>query len=316
MIYLFGPVPSRRLGRSLGVDLVPAKTCTFDCIYCEVGPTSHRTLKRREYQIEAIIRELEDYLKDPGVAPDFITLAGSGEPTLNLGLGRIIGAIKQLTTIPVAVLTNGSLFFDPEVRRQLASAEVVLPSLDAAREKTFQTINRPHPRLSLEKVVSGLEAFRREYAGQIWLEIMLLKGLNDGEADLAALRQAIGKMAPDKVQLNTTVRPVVEDYARPVSPQEMAAIAAFLGEGVEVIAAFDRAPVRSGDTRDADFLEMLSRRPMTAQDLARALGLPLTQVRKRLAHLQNDGLISCDRYQNQGFYRSQPHDTCNLRPQP
>lgn len=316
MIYLFGPVPSRRLGRSLGVDLVPAKTCTFDCIYCEVGPTSHRTLKRREYHTEAIIRELEDYLKDPGAAPDFITLAGSGEPTLNLGLGRIIGAIQQLTTIPVAVLTNGSLFFDPEVRRQLRAAQVVLPSLDAAREETFQTINRPHPRLSLKEVVSGLEDFRGEYAGQIWLEIMLLKGLNDGEADLTALRQAIARIAPDKVQLNTTVRPVVEDYALPLSPQEMAAIATFLGEGVEVIAAFDRAPVRPGDTRDADFLEMLSRRPMTAQDLARALGLPLTQVRKKLAHLQNDGLISCDRYQNQGFYRSQPHDTCNLRPQP
>jgi wyosine [tRNA(Phe)-imidazoG37] synthetase (radical SAM superfamily) len=313
MTYLFGPVPSRRLGRSLGVDLIPPKTCTFDCIYCEVGPTSHLTLKRREYRTGAILRELEEYLQDAGEAPDFLTLAGSGEPTLNLGLGRIIGALKELADIPVAVLTNGSLLFKPEVRRELKRANIVLPSLDAGLEETFRTINRPHPRLSLEKLLLGLEAFRREYDGQIWLEIMLLQGLNDGEADLTALRRAITRVTPDKVQLNTTVRPVVEDYALPLSTAAMTAAASFLGGNVEVIAAFNGASVRPGAISDADFLTMLARRPMTAEDLARVLGLPLSEVQHRLARLQDGGLISYDLYQDRGYYRRQPQEACNLR---
>jgi wyosine [tRNA(Phe)-imidazoG37] synthetase (radical SAM superfamily) len=281
-----------------------------------VGPTSHQTLKRREYHTDAIIRELEDYLAGPARALDFITLAGSGEPTLNLGLGRIMEAIQGMTDTPVAVLTNGALLGLPEVRRELAPAEVVLPSLDAAREETFQAINRPLHGFTLAKLEEGLEAFRREYGGQIWLEVMLLRGLNDLEAELTALRRAIRKIAPDKVQLNTAVRPVVEDSALPLSPEEMAAAAAFLGEGVEVIASFSQAPVTPEPRSDGAFLEMLSRRPMTAPDLARALGLPLPQVRQRLRHLCESGLISYNLYQDQGFYRRQVQETCNLRPQP
>lgn len=314
MAHLFGPVPSRRLGLSLGVDLVPRKTCPYDCLYCEVGPTTHQTLERRWYHVDAIIRELGAYLEAPWPVPDFITLAGSGEPTLNLGLGRIIGAIKGFSAMPVAVLTNGALLAVPEVRRELAAADLVLPSLDAAREETFKMINRPLPGLSLGLVLSGLQAFRRDYAGQIWLEVMLLKGINDGEADLAALRQAIGRIAPDKVQLNTAVRPVVEDAARPLTLPEMAAAAAFLGAGVEVIAACDRSAAGPGRISDAVFLEMLGRRPMTAPDLAQALGLPLAQVLRRLKQLCESGLISRDLYQDQGFYRSQSPETCNLRP--
>lgn len=306
MTHLFGPVPSRRLGRSLGVDLMPLKTCPYDCLYCEVGPTTHQTLKRRQYHAEAISRELADYLQGGlGLEPDFITLAGSGEPTLNLGLGRIIAAIKEMTATPVAVLTNGALLYQPQVRRELAGADVVLPSLDAAREETFKTINRPLPGLSLTKVLAGTKALRREYPGQIWLEVMLLKGINDEEADLVALRRAIQEIAPDKVQLNTAVRPVVADAARPLTPEEMAAIAAFLGGTVEVIAAFDRPPAAPGTISDTVFVEMLCRRPMTAGDLARALGLPLSLVRQRLQHLCESGLISCNFYQDQGFYRSQ-----------
>ena len=149
MGHLFGPVPSRRLGRSLGVDLIPPKTCPYHCIYCEVGPTTCQTGERFSYQTEAIIEEMADYLKDPGVRPDVITLAGSGEPTLNQGLGRIIREIKAMSQIPVAVLTNGALLYLPEVRRELAAADIVLPSLDAAREETYRAINRPLPELSL-----------------------------------------------------------------------------------------------------------------------------------------------------------------------
>ena len=214
MSHLFGPVPSRRLGRSLGVDLVPRKTCPYDCIYCEVGPTTRQTITRLDYQADEIMAELTAYLHQGPPPLDYITLAGSGEPTLNLGLGRIIRHLKALTGTPVAVLTNGALLYLPEVRDELQAADLVLPSLDAAREESFRAINRPLPDYPLSRLIEGLEAFRREYAGQIWLEILLLQGLNDSEADLEALRRALRILAPDKVQLNTAVRPGVEDYAR------------------------------------------------------------------------------------------------------
>jgi wyosine [tRNA(Phe)-imidazoG37] synthetase (radical SAM superfamily) len=303
MSHLFGPVPSRRLGLSLGVDLIPRKTCPYDCIYCEVGPTTRPTLKRFHYQAPAILRELAAYLERPDRRVDFITLTGSGEPTLNLDLGRIIGAIKSMTATPVAVLTNGALLYQPEVRRELAAADVVLPSLDAAREETFQKINRPVKGFTLAQLLAGLTACRREYRGQFWLEVLLLKGVNDSEAELTALRQVLAALGPDKVQLNTSVRPVVEDWARALTPEEMEAAAAFLGPRVEVIASFKGCSRPSAAWSDADLVEMLSRRPMTAADLAKVLGLPLAVVQEKLRHLEEAGRISHDLYQNQGFYR-------------
>jgi wyosine [tRNA(Phe)-imidazoG37] synthetase (radical SAM superfamily) len=304
MSHLFGPVPSRRLGRSLGVDLVPPKTCTFDCLYCEIGRTTHLTRRRQPYRVEEIIRELEDYLAAPPSALDYVTLAGSGEPTLNQGLGEIISAVKRFTDTPVAVLTNGSLFYLPGVRAEVADADVILPSLDAGREETFRRINRPHPELSLELVVSGLKALRREYPGQIWLEIMMLKDLNDREEELTALQGLLRELAPDRVQLNTAVRPVADRAAQPLTKEEMNAVARFLGEGIEVAAASGEvSPERLG-LKDRDLLEMLARRPMTAGDLAQALGLSLAQVRERLGRLLKSGLVSRHMHREQDFYRS------------
>ncbi|MCX5891260.1 MAG: radical SAM protein [Deltaproteobacteria bacterium] len=305
MSHLFGPVPSRRLGRSLGVDLVPRKTCPFDCIYCEVGPTTNQTETRLEYQADSILAELAAYLRQGPPELDYITLAGSGEPTLNLGLGRIIRRIKALTGVPVAVLTNGALLYLPEVRRELAAADLVLPSLDAAREETFRAINRPLPGYPLSRLIDGLEACRREYTGRIWLEILLLKGLNDSPEDLEALRRTLTHLAPDKVQLNTAVRPGVEDYARPLNLAEMGAISGYLADGleVEVIAAGNGAAKPAVACDDAVLVEMLARRPMTAADLARVLGLPLPLVRQRLLHLCETGQVAGQPYCDQEFYR-------------
>jgi wyosine [tRNA(Phe)-imidazoG37] synthetase (radical SAM superfamily) len=303
MAHLFGPVPSRRLGRSLGVDLIPPKTCPYDCLYCEVGGTTCQTRERFPYQTDAIIEELTGYLKEPNPRPDVITLAGSGEPTLNQGLGRIIREIKANSQIPVAVLTNGALLYQPEVRRELAAADIVLPSLDAARAETYLAINRPLPELSFESLLEGLIAFRREYRGRFWLEVMLLKGINDTEAELALLRRALAEIAPDKIQLNTAMRPGVEAAARPLDAAEMAAAAAFLGGPVEVIAAFCREDIVGLPCQDEDLVEILSRRPMTAPDLSKALGLPLVQVVARLKRLQDSGRISHNHYHDQEFYR-------------
>jgi wyosine [tRNA(Phe)-imidazoG37] synthetase (radical SAM superfamily) len=305
MAHLFGPVPSRRLGRSLGVDLIPPKTCPYDCIYCEVGPTTRQTRQRFTFQPETIIGELENYLKDTPAPPDVITLAGSGEPTLNLGLGRIISAIKEISHIPVAVLTNGALLYLPEVRQELAAADLVLPSLDSAREETYRLINRPLAELTLDSLLQGLKALRREYRGRIWLETMLLAGLNDTDEELTLLAQALKEIAPDKIQLNTAVRPVVKAYARPLDKAEMERAATFLGGPAEVIAAFNRADMTPLPCQDEDLVEMLSRRPMTAAHIAAALGLPLVQVVARLKSLQDSGRITHDRYHEQEFYRHQ-----------
>ncbi|MBW1917552.1 MAG: radical SAM protein [Deltaproteobacteria bacterium] len=303
MEYIFGPVPSRRLGLSLGVDLVPLKTCTFDCIYCELGRTVHKTMERREYHPAAvIIQELQSYFKQAEILPDYVTLAGSGEPTLNVGLGEIIKAVKRITRVPVAVLTNGSLFFLPEVREDLLQADLVLPSLDSASPGIYRAINRPVAGLELEQIIAGQEAFRKAFQGQIWLEILLLRGINDDQAELEKLRHVIARLRPERVQLNTAVRPVVEDYAVPLSPEQLRAAAAFLGEGVEVIAEFDPATHAKLALSDADFLETLARRPMTAQNLAEILALPLPEVLKRLNQLKNRGLISYSVHHHQGFY--------------
>jgi wyosine [tRNA(Phe)-imidazoG37] synthetase (radical SAM superfamily) len=304
MSHLFGPVPSRRLGLSLGVDLIAPKTCTYDCLYCEVGRTTHLTRKRRPYRVAEIIRELEDYLADPPAPLDYLTMAGSGEPTLNAGLGDIINAVKRLTTTPVAVLTNGSLCYLPEVRAEMATADVILPSLDAGREETFRRINRPHPALTLELVASGLKALRREYAGQMWLEIMVLKGLNDSEEELTSLKGLLREIAPDRVQLNTAVRPVADPSARALTREEMDAVAAFLGGGAEVVAAARAAAPERLGVEDRDILEMLARRPMTARQVAQALGETLDQVRLRLGRLAKSGLVHRDVHQDQDFYRS------------
>jgi wyosine [tRNA(Phe)-imidazoG37] synthetase (radical SAM superfamily) len=254
--------------------------------------------------VAEIIRELEDYLGSPPGPLDYITLAGSGEPTLNLGLREIIAAVKSLTKTPVALLTNGSLFHLPEVRAEVAGADVILPSLDAGREETFQRINRPHPGLSLDLVVSGLKALRREFAGQIWLEIVMLRGINDQPEELTAIKGLLRELSPDRVQLNTAVRPVADKSAQALTREEMAAVANFLGEGAEVVAAAHRVSPERLAVKDRDLIEMLARRPMTAGDLAQALGFPLAQVREHLGRLVKSGLVCRDVHQDQDFYRS------------
>ncbi len=304
MKYLFGPVPSRRLGFSLGVDLIPPKTCSLDCIYCEVGRTTHLTRRRAEYYPSAeIIGEIEEYVDQAPRLPDHITLAGSGEPTLHSGLGTIIRAVKKLTPVPVAVLTNGTLLADVDVRQELQAADVILPSLDTVSPELFQKINRPTPGLTLEYLLEGLARLREEFSGQIWLEVLLLKGLNDTPDELAKLREAIRRLRPDRVQLNTAVRPVVEADARPLNRQEMEAAAAQLGGGAEIIVDFPATETSQRALTDEDFLETLARRPQTADDLAAVMGLPETQVRQRLDELVSRGLVTYTRHRQQGFYQ-------------
>ena len=200
--HLYGPVPSRRLGRSLGVDLVPFKVCTYDCIYCQIGKTTDKTLLRKEYiPVEEILEELRCFFDGEGSSVDYISLGGSGEPTLHSGLGSIIKGIKALTSIPVAVITNGALLSEEEVRKDLLQADVVLPSLDAASQEVFARINRPCFGFSVEEVIEGQVEFRKIYKGKIWLEILFCKGVNDTRGELLRMKEAFG---PDPAGSNSS----------------------------------------------------------------------------------------------------------------
>ena len=232
---VFGPKQSRRLGRSLAVDVIHRKTCPLDCVYCELGRTDRLTLERREYvKADAVLEELRTVLRKQHDGIDHITLSASGEPTLNSKLGEIIKQIKEITTIPVAVLTNGVLLSREDVRRDLLQADVVLPSLDAASDRVFEAINRPHGRLDLEEIIDGLVAFRKEFTGQIWLEILLVKGINDTPEELELLKTIAGWIKPEIIHLNTVVRPPAESWARRVEVEDLRTIRRYFGSTCRV----------------------------------------------------------------------------------
>jgi len=232
---VFGPKHSRRLGRSLAVDVIHLKTCPLDCVYCELGRTDRLTVERREYvKADAVLEELRTVLRKQHDGIDHITLSASGEPTLNSKLGEIISEIKKMTTIPVAVLTNGVLLFREDVRKDLLQADVVLPSLDAASDQVFERINRPHGRLDIEEIIEGLVAFRKEFTGQIWLEILLVKGINDLTEELSLLKTVTEWIRPDIIHLNTVVRPPAEGWARRVEVEDLRRIRRYFGPSCRV----------------------------------------------------------------------------------
>jgi wyosine [tRNA(Phe)-imidazoG37] synthetase (radical SAM superfamily) len=234
--YIFGPVPSRRLGRSLGIDLVPYKTCTFDCIYCDLGRTTHKTASRQSYvPPEEIHDELERALSDSEKRPDFVTLSGSGEPTLNNAIKEVIRGVKEITSLPVAVITNSSFLSLEEVRKDVAKADLVVPSLDAVTPALFEYINRPHPSLNIKQIVAGLIQFRRQYRGQIWLEILFCRGVNDSREEVEKMRAVIERIEPDRIQLNTPVRPPAEDFAFPLTLAQLEEIRGRFGDKAEII---------------------------------------------------------------------------------
>jgi wyosine [tRNA(Phe)-imidazoG37] synthetase (radical SAM superfamily) len=305
--YLFGPVPSRRLGISLGVDLVPMKTCTLNCTYCECGRTTHLFLERKEYvPFEAVKEELTHYLSH-NPRPDYVTFSGSGEPTLNSRIGDVLHFIKsQASNIPVAVLTNGTLLFQKQTRDDIRDATVVIPSLDAATEKVFKKINQPHPRLKIDTIIRGLIQFRKDYSGQIWLEVFIVPGLNDTEQELTALKRAIEKIEPDRIQLNTLDRPGTVPTIHAATWKELEHVLDFWElENAEIIAkAQERKELLSYRTDvESAILETIERRPCTLQDLSQFLGLHANELNKYLDVLEADKKIKAVKQERGFFYQ-------------
>lgn len=303
--YVFGPIPSRRLGRSLGVDIIPRKLCTLDCVFCEVGRTSMRAIRRREYMpAQEILAELRDILSEyPPV--DVVTISGSGEPTLNSALGTIIRGIKQMTKIPVAVITNGTLLYFDEVRDDLVHADIVLPSLNAATQEIFERVSRPHPKLRIQTIIRGLKSFRREYAGKLWLEVLVVNGINDGDEEIKKLRDIIEDIKPDKIQLNTVVRPPTEPWAEAVSDERLAQIQEMFGPHCEVIGSNEspeEIKIENGNLKI--ILSILDRRSMTVEHLAQALGTSQRAIEDSLDILEEHFLVSSFFFQKKKYYRA------------
>ena len=293
--YLFGPVPSRRLGLSLGVDIVPFKHCPFDCVYCQLGRTTEKTVDRREYvSAEAVICELKEYINQ-GLTADVITLSGSGEPTLNSAIGQMIEEIKKITDIPVAVITDAALFDNEQVRQDCSKADIVVPSLDAADKGSFEKINRPEKSLKIEKIIDGLIKFRNEFSGKFWLEVFMVEGINTDNEQIAKLKEVIEKIRPDKIQLNTAVRPTAESGIIRIPAEKLQQIAGKLGENCEVIADYP-AVMESKDlqVQAEQILAMLKRRPCSLEDICAGLHIHRNQALRYLGQFQKNGKISAE----------------------
>ncbi|MBD3241228.1 MAG: radical SAM protein [Chitinivibrionales bacterium] len=290
--YLFGPVASRRLGRSLGVDVVPYKVCTYDCIYCEVGRTTRLTAEREEYVAPAaILDELTRWLAG-NQTPDYVTVTGAGEPTLHSGLGEIIRGIKRISGAPVAVLTNGSLLYRTDVQDDLLEADLVVPSLDAGTDEELQRVNRPAAALSLNRLYDGLRVFRQRFHGQLWLEVLLVGGITDSDESVRRIAAMVAEVKPDRVQLNTVVRPPADPHARPVTPERLAELAAMFTPRAEVIAPTVREPSTTAvAVTRSDILALLRRRPCPIEEIVSGLGIPRDEAERQLAALEEAGLI-------------------------
>ena len=321
MNFLFGPVNSRRLGRSLGIDLFREKICNLNCVYCEVGPTNVPVNRRGRYSpTREILAEITEFCADPHrlAAVDVLTVTAKGEPTLHLDLGVILRHIKSLTDKPVAVLTNGTTLTDDEVREALQLADIVVPSLDAVRAESFSKVDRPARGLSVEAVISGLRDFSRAYRGRLWLEILLVRDINDADADIDALLPVLTTLRLDRIQLNTVVRPPADPGARPVAEARLAEIARRLQAALAVPVDLPSPVVGFGDERDAAplptadaepaalrqaIIQMVRRRPCTAADIDRVFHLGgAEKVEQLLASLVASGTLRILIHTGDRFY--------------
>lgn len=290
---VFGPVPSRRLGQSLGVDPIPFKTCNWNCVYCQLGRTFPMSLARAEYTpAEEIVAQTHRALET--CTPDFITFIGSGEPTLHARLGWMIRQVRREQGPPVAVVTNGSLLRMPEVRDELLAADVVLPSLDAGSERLYRQINRPHRDLDFPGFLAGMEAFRNKYPGQIWMEVMLIRGLNDHEEALRDLASALARIRPDEVHINVPVRPPDEPWVRPPTPERLERARILLGATVSASSpgVGEEGTFQKLTTPEA-VVSIVQRHPMTLSQIQAVLhGRPQDDVRQAVEDLRGSGRVT------------------------
>lgn len=305
--YVYGPVPSRRFGLSLGLDIVPHKHCSFDCLYCQLGPTRMTDVERQEFvPVDAVMDEVERALAARQTL-DVVTVAGSGEPTLHSGLGLFAQRLRLLTDVRLLLITNGSLLWNEDVAQAAALFDIVAPSLDAGDEKTFRRVNRPHHSLDFAEVLDGIARFTRRYPEKVRLEVFIAAGLNDSPECVDAIIEAVKRLDPRRVDLNTAVRPSPGRNIGAVSPEFLAALAPrFHCPAMPVVPFSGKLPDKdTADELARRIVDTLARRPCTLPDLAIALGNPPHLVAKALAGLLERGLIREELKQDETWFVAQ-----------
>lgn len=311
--YIYGPVPSRRIGNSLGISPIPEKTCNYSCVYCQLGRTDHLTNKREEFfPLEEILSELKDYnVSEHDI--DVVTIVGEGEPTLYSRLGELIIGIKEISKKPVAVITNGALLYDAELREELMNADMVLPSIDAYNEEIYKKIDRPYGKLNFEAISKGLIDFSKEYKGQLYVEIMLVDGFNSSDEDIESFKEYLNKIDYDKLYINTCVRPPAESHIKPASHDRIAyAVNELNGISIDMLAS---GSFYSGieNTYDA-VLSISSRHPLSKFELKSFLSsrdMSEKEVESMIAELRVDERVTAINYGGIETFRSRKHKRGN-----
>lgn len=268
--YLFGPVPSRRLGKSLGIDIVAPKTCNMNCVFCECGVTQKLSTERKSYiDIEEAKREIKEVLKT--VKPDCITFSGKGEPTLNKDIGEIIDWIKDNTDVKVVVITNSGLLHDKQLRSELLRADIIIPTLNSVNEITVKKINRPHKDISMDMLKSGIKSLGEEFSGEIYIETFIIEGINDSYEELEGLYQFLKDVKYTKLQLNRLDRPGTESWVQPARYERLGEIQKFLKNrglhDVEVLGKFQIEPGEKIEANEELVANMEKRRPYSEEEL-------------------------------------------------
>lgn len=300
--FLFGPVPSRRFGRSLGVDLTPYKTCSLDCIFCQLGRTTKKTIRRAEYvPTGLVVGELREWF-DAGGEADYITLSGSGEPTLHSRFRDVLEFIRDNSDIAPVLLTNGTTLHLAEVRNAASQAAIVKVSLSAWNQTSYRWVNRPHLQLRFDDLLEGQRAFRAQFQGRLWLEVFLVEGFNSMAGDVRRIADLAKELSPDRIQLNTAVRPPSEAFAGPVPKERMEALAHLFHPAAEIIGEFSPThPSHLEAKRDA-ILSILQRRPCTGKQIAEISGMHLNDVSKYLGSLMQAHQIRAERKNTDVYY--------------
>jgi wyosine [tRNA(Phe)-imidazoG37] synthetase (radical SAM superfamily) len=303
--YIFGPVPSRRLGLSLGIDLLGNKICSMDCIYCEVGKTKILTLKRDEYvPTESVLRELQDFIINlKGEKPNYITFSGMGEPTLHSRLGYIIDKIHEMTDIPVCVLTNSTTIVLDEVFNELLKADVVIPSLDALREDTVCKLNKPVKGVNFQKIIQRLSDFKKVFKGKIFIEILFVKGVNDNDGELKVLNEAVKSINPDGLQIHTVARPSMAGHADPVSDSFLEHARNFFSIYSSKIEAFSGVNKAGYETETDMVTSLLKIRPCHFDEISNSTGISKDKLESLLKKLDESGSVTRINFNNLTYFK-------------
>ncbi len=301
--YLFGPVPSRRLGRSLGVSPIPPKTCNYSCVYCQIGRTTHFSNTREDFfPKEEILAEITDFIKTTDDF-DYITFVGEGEPTLCKSLGWLIRSTKEITDKPVAVITNGALLYDPETRQDLLAADVILPTLDAVTQELFKKVNRPKKEITIDKVIQGMFEFRKEFQGQIWMEVMLVKGLNDSPETISKIKAVLDNLGCDRVYVNVPIRPPAEKWAEiPDNDRVLEICSTLNANNIAHYESNQGFQVNINEDIEDQILKITTRHPLRETQILGMFDLPSQEITQILEKMSQDGKLKRVEHNKQIFW--------------